>query len=69
VVENAFNPSTWEAETDGFLSSKASLVYRMNSRTARAKQRNSVSKKPKTNKQTNKQNKKQQQKPYYDRWA
>jgi hypothetical protein len=33
---------------------KASLVYRVNSRTARATQRNPVSK---TNKQTNKQNK------------
>jgi hypothetical protein len=31
---------------------KASLVYRVSSRTARATQRNPVSKKPKTNKQT-----------------
>jgi hypothetical protein len=36
VVEQAFNPSTWEAE--------ASLVYRVSSRTARATQRNPVSK-------------------------
>jgi hypothetical protein len=35
VVAHAFNPSTWEAETGGFLSS----------RTARAIQRNPVSKK------------------------
>ena len=47
----AFNPSTWEAEAGGFLRSRPSLVYRVSSRTARATQRNSVSK----NKQTNKQ--------------
>jgi hypothetical protein len=45
MVEHTFNPSTWEAE--------ASLAYRVSSRTARATQRNPVSK----NKQTNKQNK------------
>jgi hypothetical protein len=39
---------------------EASLVYRVSSRTARAIQRNPVSKKPKTNKQTNKQNKTKQ---------
>jgi hypothetical protein len=37
VVAHAFSPSTWEAETGGFLSS----------RTARATQRNPVSKKQK----------------------
>jgi hypothetical protein len=64
------NPSTWEAEAGGFLSSggrgrrisefEASLVYKVSSRTARATQRNPVSKNQnqpnKTpNKQTNKQ--------------
>jgi hypothetical protein len=53
------NPSTWEAEAGGFLSSRASLVYKVSSRTARATQRNPVSKNQPT-KQTNKtkQNKK-----------
>jgi hypothetical protein len=50
VVAYAFNPSTWEAKAG-----KASLVYKVSSRTARATQRNPVSK---TNKQTNKQTKK-----------
>jgi hypothetical protein len=36
---------------------KASLVYRVSSRTARATQRNPVSKNKQTNKQTNKKNK------------
>jgi hypothetical protein len=55
VVVHAFNPSTLEAEAGGFLSSrpKASLVYKVSSRTARAIQRNPVSKNK--NKQTNKQ--------------
>jgi hypothetical protein len=49
VVAHAFNPSTWETESDGsLLSCKASLVYRLNSRTARATQRNPVSKNQKT---------------------
>jgi hypothetical protein len=34
VVAHTFNPSTWEAEAGGFLSS--SLVYRVSSRTAMA---------------------------------
>jgi hypothetical protein len=45
---HAFNPSTWEAEAGGFLGIsefEASLVYRVSSRTARATQRNPVSKK------------------------
>jgi hypothetical protein len=46
VVAQAFNPSTWEAEAGGF-EFKASLVYRVSSRTARATQRNPVSKKTK----------------------
>jgi hypothetical protein len=44
VVAHAFNPSTREAEAGGFLSSEVSLVYRVSSRTARAIERNHVSK-------------------------
>jgi hypothetical protein len=59
VVAHAFNPSTWELGGRGRQISKfeASLVYKVSSRTARAIQRNPVSKnktKLKTNKQTNK---------------
>jgi hypothetical protein len=50
VVAHAFNPSTREAEAGGFLSSKASLVYKVSSRTAKAIQRNPVSKIPKRKK-------------------
>ena len=52
-MAHTFNPSTWEAEAGGFLSFQASLVYIVSSRTARAIQRNPVSK----NKQTNKKDK------------
>jgi hypothetical protein len=51
LAAHAFNPSTREAEAGGFLSS--SLVYKVSSRTARATQRNPVSKNqppPKKNK-------------------
>jgi hypothetical protein len=48
VVAHIFNPSTWEEEAGRFLSWRI-VVYRVNSRTARAIQRNPVSK------QTNKQ--------------
>jgi hypothetical protein len=41
VVAHAFNPSTWEAEISVF---KASLVYKVSSSTAKATQRNPVSK-------------------------
>jgi hypothetical protein len=41
---HAFNLSTWEAEA-GKSEFKASLVYRVSSKTARATQRNPVSKK------------------------
>jgi hypothetical protein len=53
IVAHTFNPSTWEAEAGESLSSEfeASLVYRVSYRTARAIQRNPVSK---TNKQTQK---------------
>jgi hypothetical protein len=55
VVAHTFNPSTWEAEAGGFLSSiESSLVYRVSSRTARVIQRNPVSEK-KQNQKTNKQ--------------
>jgi hypothetical protein len=50
VVAHAFNPSTWEAEAGGFPEFKASLVYRVSSRTARAIQKNPVSKKKKKKK-------------------
>jgi hypothetical protein len=50
----AFNPSTWEAEAGRYLSSRPAWS-RVSSRTARATQRNPVSKQNKTNKQTNKQ--------------
>jgi hypothetical protein len=43
VVELAFNPSTPEAEVGRSLEFKASLVYRVSSRIARATQRNPVS--------------------------
>jgi hypothetical protein len=43
MVTLAFNPSTWEAEAGEALELKASLVYRVSSRTARATQRNPVS--------------------------
>jgi hypothetical protein len=59
VVAHAFNPSAWEAEAGGFLS--LSLVYRVSSRTARATQRNPVSKN-KTKQNKTKQNKTKQNK-------
>ena len=39
VMAHAFNPTTWEAETNGCLEYKASLFYRASSRTGRATQR------------------------------
>jgi hypothetical protein len=54
VVAHTFNPSTREAEAGGSLEFEASLVYKVSSRTARAIQRNPVSKNKQTNKQTNK---------------
>jgi hypothetical protein len=50
VVAHAFNPSTWEAEAGRFMS----LVYKVSSRTARAIQRNPVSKKQQQQQQKNK---------------
>jgi hypothetical protein len=46
MVAHAFNPSTQEAEA-GESEFEASLVYKVSSRTARARQRNPVSKKKK----------------------
>jgi hypothetical protein len=48
VVAHAFNPSTQEAEAGGFSEFEASLVYKVSSRTAKATQRNPVSKQNKT---------------------
>jgi hypothetical protein len=42
VVAHAFNPSTWEAEADRFLSSRPAWSTRVSSRTVRAIQRNPV---------------------------
>jgi hypothetical protein len=51
VVTHAFNPSTWEAEAGRQISEfEVSLVYKVNSITARATQRNPVSKKKKKKK-------------------
>jgi hypothetical protein len=52
VVAHAFNPSTWEAEAGGFLSSRP-LVYRVSSRTAKATQKPCL-KKPKPKKKKKK---------------
>jgi hypothetical protein len=52
-----FNPRTQEAEAGGSLESEASLVYRVSSRTARAIQKNPVSKKKKKNKKKKKKRK------------
>jgi hypothetical protein len=60
MVAHAFNPSTWEAEAGGFSEFEASLVYRVSSRTARATQRNPVSK--------NKQKKKKKKKKKKPTW-
>jgi hypothetical protein len=65
VVAHAFNPGTWEAEAERqrerergrgrrISELEASLVYRVSSRTARATQRNPVSKKKKKKKKKNK---------------
>jgi hypothetical protein len=51
MVAHAFNPSRGKQISEF----EANLVYRVSSRTARATQRNPVSKNKQTNKQTNKQ--------------
>jgi hypothetical protein len=64
MVVHAFNPSTWEGRGRRISEFEASLVYNVSSRTARAIQRNPVSKPhpKKTNKQTNKNKTKQKTK-------
>jgi hypothetical protein len=58
MVVHAFNPSTPEGGRGRWISEfKASLVYRVSSRTARYIQRNPVSKNKRQNKQTNKKKK------------
>jgi hypothetical protein len=56
MVAHTFNPSTWEARGRGRRISefKASLVYKVSSRTTRATQRNPVSKKKKNEKKKKK---------------
>jgi hypothetical protein len=44
MLAHTFNPSTQEAEAGSFSEFEASLVYKMSSRSARAIQRNPVSK-------------------------
>jgi hypothetical protein len=59
VVAHAFNASTWEAEAGVGVGSEfeASLVYKVSSRTARATQRNPVSKNKNKNKNKKKKSK------------
>jgi hypothetical protein len=56
MVAHSFNPSTREAEAGEF-EFKASLVYKVSSRTARATQRNPVLKQNKTKQHNNNNNK------------
>ena len=44
MVAHVFNPSTQEPEAGGSLEFKVNMVYRVSCRTARATQRNPVSK-------------------------
>jgi hypothetical protein len=44
MAAHAFNPSTWETKMGELPEFEASLVYRVSSKTARATQRNPVSK-------------------------
>ena len=64
MVAHAFNPSTWETEAGGFLSSRPAWSTKMSSRTARAIQKNPVSNKNKnkTKQKKTKQNKKEKEK-------
>jgi hypothetical protein len=59
-VAHAFNPSTFPSGRGRWISEfKASLVYKVSSRTARATQRKPVSKNKNKNTKPNKQNNKQ----------
>jgi hypothetical protein len=62
VVAHAFNPSTREARGRQISEFEASLVYRVSSRTAKATQRNPVSKKQKTKNQKKKKKPKKKKK-------
>jgi hypothetical protein len=55
VVAHAFNPSTREAEAGRFLSSRPAWSTKLSSRTARAIQKNLVSKNKTKQNKTNKQ--------------
>jgi hypothetical protein len=59
AVVHAFNPSTWEAETGRFLSSRPAWSTKVSSRTARAIQRNPVSGKIKRKKERKKERRKE----------
>jgi hypothetical protein len=63
VVAHTFNPSTWEAEAGGFLSSRTAWSTKVSFRTARAIQRNPVSKNKNKNKKKKKEKKSLQQPP------
>ena len=52
-MAHTFNPRTWEAEVGEF---QGSLVYKVCSRTARATERNPVSKKTKKERKKEKEN-------------
>jgi hypothetical protein len=64
VVAHAFNPSTWEAEAGGF-EFKASLFYKVSSRTARATQRNPVSRKKEKRKKKKRMHRKKEHLNYF----
>jgi hypothetical protein len=64
VVAHAFNPSTREAEAGRFLSSRPALVYKVNSRTSRAIQRNPVLKNQKEKKKKKKEKKERKKTQY-----
>jgi hypothetical protein len=57
MVAHAFNPSTQEAEGRWISEFEASLVYKVSYRTARAIQRNPVSKNQNNNNNNNNNNK------------
>ena len=63
MVAHAFNPSTLGGRSRQISEFEASLVYRVNSRTARAIQRHPVSKKQNKTEQKTKQNKTKKAKP------
>ena len=58
VVAHTFNPSTWEGRGRRISEFEASLVYKVSSRTAKAIQRNLVSKNQKKKRKKKKEKKK-----------